>query len=129
MSQSDELGKLADLHQRGALTDEEFARAKARVLGSSSEPPLGAATAQDAGAAARAPVAGTIQALRRSRDDRWLGGVCGGLGQFTDMPAWVWRLLFVLFVVCMGTGLLVYLLLWIFMPIEPVPVRYAAAPY
>ena len=35
MSDSDELGKLGDLHQRGILSDEEFARAKARVLSGS----------------------------------------------------------------------------------------------
>ena len=32
MSDSAELARLADLHQRGALSDEEFARAKARLL-------------------------------------------------------------------------------------------------
>ncbi len=30
---SDELGRIADLHLRGALTDEEFAAAKAKILG------------------------------------------------------------------------------------------------
>lgn len=30
---SDELGRIADLHMRGALTDEEFAAAKAKILG------------------------------------------------------------------------------------------------
>jgi hypothetical protein len=29
---SDELAKLASLHQRGVLNDDEFARAKARVV-------------------------------------------------------------------------------------------------
>lgn len=33
-SVTDQLGKLADLHARGALSDEEFAAAKARLLGS-----------------------------------------------------------------------------------------------
>jgi uncharacterized Zn finger protein (UPF0148 family) len=32
---SGELGRLADLHERGALTDEEFAAAKAKALGTS----------------------------------------------------------------------------------------------
>ena len=109
MSESDELGKLADLHQRGALTDAEFARAKARVL---------------SGAAAAGPGSGayrTIHSLRRSRSDHWLGGVCGGIGQVTDTPAWIWRLLFTLLVLCAGTGILLYLLLWIFLPAEPAP--------
>ncbi len=52
----------------------------------------------------------------KSDTDRWIGGVCGGLGEHTPAPSWVWRLLFVLSVLCFGTGLLVYILLWIFVP-------------
>jgi phage shock protein C len=104
MSISDELGKLGELHQRGALTDEEFSRAKARVLN---------------GMAPDAPVAAAINGLRRSRGDRWLGGVCGGIAQVSGVAAWIWRLVFTLLVVCGGTGLLAYLLLWILVPEEP----------
>jgi hypothetical protein len=32
---AEQLGKLADLHERGVLTDEEFAAQKAKVLGTS----------------------------------------------------------------------------------------------
>ena len=32
-SMPDQLNQLADLHERGALTDDEFATAKARLLG------------------------------------------------------------------------------------------------
>lgn len=100
MSDSEELGRLADLHQRGALSDEEFARAKARVL----EGGMGFAE----GAA--------LNRLRRSREDRWLGGVCGGLARFTGLASWAVRLLFALALLCAGTGALIYLLLWIFVP-------------
>jgi phage shock protein PspC (stress-responsive transcriptional regulator) len=55
---------------------------------------------------------------RRSRDDRWLGGVCGGIAQVTDVAAWVWRLMFAVLVLCGGTGLLVYLLMWLRVPQE-----------
>lgn len=109
MSLGDELGKLDELHRRGALSEEEFARAKARVLN-------GGATAQHA---ERRPAA--INALRRSRDDAWLGGVCGGLEPFTGVAAWVWRLIFVALAVCGGSGVLVYLLLWIFVPRDDAP--------
>ena len=105
----DELGKLADLHQRGVLSDEEFARAKARVLGG--------AAAGDAGPA-QAPAMDALNSLRRSRSDRWIGGVCGGIARVTGMAAWVWRLLFTLLVLCAGSGVLLYLLLWIFVPEE-----------
>ena len=106
MSDSDELAKLADLHQRGALSDDEFLRAKARLLGAYPNTLYQARTG------------GALITLRRSRDDRWLGGVCGGLGHFTDTPSWIWRLLFVAAVVCAGTGVLAYFALWVFVPAE-----------
>lgn len=40
----------------------------------------------------------------------------GGLGQVSGMAAWVWRALFTLLVLCAGTGVPVYLLLWILVP-------------
>jgi phage shock protein PspC (stress-responsive transcriptional regulator) len=112
MSMSEELARLSELHQRGALSDEEFARAKARVLN---------ATAAPQGAGGPAPVVTAVNSLRRSRDDRWLGGVCGGIGLLTGVASWVWRLLFVALAVCGGTGVLLYLLMWIFVPQEEMP--------
>src|SRR3954470_5381092 len=105
MSYSDELNKLADLHQRGILSDEEFERAKARVLN-------GTATARTS------PPVNALNQLRRSVDDRWLGGVCGGIARVTGMPSWVWRLIFLLGTVCAGTGVVLYILLWILVPQE-----------
>ncbi len=84
MSYLDDLNKLGDLHQRGVLTDEEFARAKTRILNS-----------EAAGAPRSAQFDNALHSFRRSRDDRWLGGVCGGLGQLTEVPSWLWRLVFV----------------------------------
>jgi phage shock protein C len=107
MSDSEELSKLADLHARGILSDEEFARAKARVLS-------GSATASRPGVSQSA-----LTGLRRSQSDRWLGGVCGGIAQVTGVPSWVWRLVFLLGTVCAGTGLALYVLLWILVPQEP----------
>ncbi|MBV8380478.1 MAG: PspC domain-containing protein [Paucibacter sp.] len=107
MSNAEELSKLADLHQRGVLSDDEFARAKERVLGGSG--------ASQAGAA---PGAEAVNTLRRSRNDRWLGGVCGGIAQVTGVASWIWRLMFTLLVLCAGTGFLFYILLWIFVPDE-----------
>src|SRR5512141_3069359 len=109
MALSDELAKLQDLHQRGALTDDEFARAKARVL-------EGAASATEAPPAA---AVAAINALRRSARDRWIAGVCGGIARATGVDSWVWRLLFVLLMLCGGVGLVLYVLLWIFVPSDP----------
>lgn len=57
--------------------------------------------------------------LRRSRTDRRIAGVCGGLGQaFGINPTW-FRLLFVLLGLPGGApGILVYLVLWVVMPEE-----------
>ena len=107
MNDSDELARLGELHQRGVLSDDEFSRAKARVLQGQPEANRPAASGS------------SLHNLRRSRNDRWLGGVCGGIADFTDVPAWLWRLFFTLLVVCAGSGLLVYLLLWFFVPSEP----------
>jgi phage shock protein PspC (stress-responsive transcriptional regulator) len=60
-----------------------------------------------------------LQTFKRSRRDRWLGGICGALGSRTPAPSWAWRLLFVLLFLAYGTGLLFYVLLWIFVPQEP----------
>ena len=105
MSVSDELGKLGELHQRGVLSDEEFARAKARVLNGTAMP-------------GNAPPVNALNALHRSISDRWLGGVCGGIAQVTGVAAWVWRLVFTLGIVFAGSGLLLYVLLWILVPQE-----------
>jgi phage shock protein PspC (stress-responsive transcriptional regulator) len=108
MALSDELAKLQDLHQRGALTDDEFSRAKARVLD-------GAASATESPPAAAITA---INALRRSASDRWIAGVCGGIARATGVESWVWRLMFVLLLLCGGTGLLLYVLMWVFVPSE-----------
>jgi phage shock protein PspC (stress-responsive transcriptional regulator) len=55
-----------------------------------------------------------LQNLTKSDSDKWIGGVCGGLGEHSPIPSWVWRVLFVLFF--FGPGLFLYILLWIFVP-------------
>lgn len=55
--------------------------------------------------------------LTRSRNDRWIAGVCGGLAAYTGLsPAGV-RLVFFLFG-WFGVGELVYIALWILLPKE-----------
>lgn len=101
MSLSDEIAKLQQLHQDGVLSESEFARAKAQVLGT-------------------APLHPPVDTLRRSRSDRWLGGVCGGIARLTGVESWVWRLLWAFLVFFGGVGLLAYALCWIFVPDENV---------
>jgi phage shock protein C len=59
-----------------------------------------------------------LQTLTKSGKDKWIGGVCGGLGEHSPVPSWCWRLFFVLLFMLYGTGLMLYVLLWIFLPKE-----------
>lgn len=56
----------------------------------------------------------------------WLGGVCAGFSYWLGLPLWFVRLLTFLLIVCAGTGLVVYLLLWAFVPNAEVPADYVA---
>jgi phage shock protein PspC (stress-responsive transcriptional regulator) len=105
MSLADELGQLDDLRTRGVLSDEEFQRAKQRLLGSQPAPPSGTP-----------PGVAAVNAFRRSSTDKWLGGVCGGLAAATGVESWIWRLIFTVLALFGGTGVVFYLLLWIFVP-------------
>ena len=102
MGLAEDIEKLQALHNSGALSDQEFARAKEQLLGGAT------------------PAAGNgqniLRVFRRSAHDRWLGGVCGGLGECTPVPAWCWRVLFCVSVLFAGFGIILYLLLWIFAP-------------
>jgi phage shock protein PspC (stress-responsive transcriptional regulator) len=57
-----------------------------------------------------------LQALRRSTTDCEFEGVCGGLGEYTPIPSWLWRVAFVALVFASGIGLLAYVLIWAFVP-------------
>ncbi len=116
MSDADELAKLGALHQRGVLSDDEFARAKTRVLSGvaqGSSVPVGLYA---------------VNTLRRSASERWLGGVCGGLAQWLGVEAWITRLVFAALVLCAGTGVLLYGLLWLFVPLQVQPDMVRLAP-
>jgi phage shock protein C len=105
MALADELSKLAELRTKGDLNEEEFKRAKERLLNTEST-------------GSSDPLASAVNTFRRSRTDRWFGGVCGGIARSTGMEAWMWRLLFTALFICAGAGLLLYVLLWIFVPSE-----------
>jgi phage shock protein PspC (stress-responsive transcriptional regulator) len=57
--------------------------------------------------------------LYRSRTDRKLAGVCGGLAQYFNTDATLLRVLFVVLALLGGPGLVIYLLMWILVPEEP----------
>ncbi len=61
--------------------------------------------------------------LMRSRSDRILGGVCGGLGRYFGADPILFRIGMVALVLLGGAGVLLYLAAWLLVPQEP-----AAAP-
>jgi phage shock protein C len=57
--------------------------------------------------------------LYRSRTDRKLAGVCGGLAQYFNLDATLIRVLFIVLAVLGASGLVIYLAMWIIVPNEP----------
>lgn len=62
--------------------------------------------------------------LVRSTSDKMIAGVCGGLAKYFGIDVVLVRILFVLFALAGGPGILLYIILWIVMPEEST----AAAP-
>ncbi len=54
--------------------------------------------------------------LFRDPDNRVLGGVCGGLGAYFNIDPIVFRIIFILIFFGMGSGLIIYIILWIVIP-------------
>lgn len=57
--------------------------------------------------------------LYRSRTDTMLGGVCGGLAQYLGVDSTLVRLIAVLLALSSGIGLVLYIVLWIIVPLRP----------
>jgi phage shock protein PspC (stress-responsive transcriptional regulator) len=59
----------------------------------------------------------TQKRLTRSRSNKWLAGICGGMAEYFGWDAELLRLLWVLLTFCtVFCGGIVYLILWIIMP-------------
>ena len=56
--------------------------------------------------------------LRRSRDDRVIAGVCGGLGRYFGIDPVILRLVFVVLLLAGGSGILLYGVGWLAIPEE-----------
>jgi phage shock protein C len=60
-----------------------------------------------------------MKRFHRSKNDRMLGGVCAGLGEYLDVDPAVIRLIWVVVtILSVGTGIIVYILAWIIIPEE-----------
>ena len=62
--------------------------------------------------------------LYRSRRVKILGGVAGGLAQYFNIDPIIVRILFVVFTMMHGIGLVLYIILWIVTPEEPFEFAY-----
>lgn len=56
--------------------------------------------------------------LQRSRSQKLISGVCGGLGAYLDVDPVLVRLAFVVVTAFSGVGILAYAALWVLMPVE-----------
>jgi phage shock protein C len=54
--------------------------------------------------------------LYRSRNQRMLAGVCGGLAEYFNVDATLIRVLFLGLAVFGGTGLVIYVVMWLIVP-------------
>jgi phage shock protein C len=59
------------------------------------------------------------KALRRSKSNRMIAGVCGGLAEFFGISSFWFRLALIIAFIPGGVpGLLIYLILWMVIPAE-----------
>ena len=61
--------------------------------------------------------------LYRDPDNKTIGGVCSGLGAFLNIDVTIVRILILLALLLWGSGLLVYLVLWIVVPLAKTPAQ------
>ena len=62
------------------------------------------------------PAGAQPRVLRRSRDERVIGGVCGGLGRYLGVDPVLLRIAFVILAIAGGGGILLYIVSWILIP-------------
>lgn len=71
-------------------------------------------------AGAPAPAYAPPKRLMRSSRDKKIGGVCAGLADYFDLDPTIVRIVWLLAIFFAGTGVLVYLILWIALPLAPI---------
>jgi len=61
-----------------------------------------------------------MKKLYRSTNYRQIAGVCGGLGEYFNIDPIIFRMLFVALLFGGGSGILIYIIMWIFVPVKSV---------
>jgi len=64
----------------------------------------------------------------RSVRNKKIAGVCGGFANYFGMDVTLVRVLWLLTVLCVGTGILAYIVCWIIMPVEDTQVAVTGTP-
>lgn len=78
--------------------------------------------AKSSGPAASATSSRGYKRLFRDPDDKWVGGVIGGLAAYIGMdPIWLRVIMIVFFFIGSGTPILLYIILWILVPMADSP--------
>jgi len=57
--------------------------------------------------------------LYRNPSEGMIAGICAGLGEYLDIDATLVRLVFVLLAFGGGSGVLIYIIMWLIIPIKP----------
>ena len=57
--------------------------------------------------------------MYRSGENKVLGGVCGGMGEYFDIDPVLIRFAWIIAIFVFGTGVLAYLIAWIIIPKNP----------
>ncbi len=60
-----------------------------------------------------------MKRLYRSRTDRKIAGLCGGIGTYFGVDPVIFRVIWVLLALAGGLGVLAYLIAWFIVPQEP----------
>lgn len=65
----------------------------------------------------------TVKRIKRSRKEKILAGVCGGIGEYFNIDPVLVRLLFVALLLLGGWTLLAYIIAWVIIPKESIEVK------
>jgi phage shock protein C len=57
--------------------------------------------------------------LYRSKNEKMIAGVCGGLASYFSIDPTLVRLIFILLMFAPPSGVLIYLIIWLITPLEP----------
>ena len=57
-----------------------------------------------------------VRRLYRSKKDKIIGGVCGGIAEYLNIDPVIIRILWIVGILMWGAGILAYLIAWIIIP-------------